>query len=798
MSFKNGGILFLSLICTLYIRAQDYSDLWEEYYSYLDITDFSIAEDKLYAASDNAIFSLNFNTNEIEEITTINGLSGELISSIYYSTAFNLLLIGYETGLIDVYLLDEKRVLSVIDIINKPTIQPNRKKINHFFEIEGIVLISTDFGVSEYDLSRLEFGDTFFIGLNGSQTRVTQTTVFNGFIYASCLDNNGIKKAELFNPDLISSSEWTTVASGNYIAIQSTESSLATLRTNRTLYEILNDNLRSVTSFSENPTDMRYSFSKITVTTDSKMYVFDSEFNSLFSTSVNSEFPTRFTVSMINDFDEVFIGTKGNTRNGQTGFGVLRSNKSLPNEYISVHPDGPLLNNIFEVATPNNEIWAVFGGYSRTLNPFESGARYSGYSHFKERKWINTVYQDVASAFSEPLSLSHIAVNPFDSEQIYLSSYWSGLLEINQGLPVQIYNKSNSTLVPFLDDIYFLSASDFDRDGALWIINGRVENPLNRYKDGQWSSYDFTSIIDPPGSNIGFYDLAVSRDNIIFIGSFNYGLIAFRNTNGSQQLVFADTEENGFPSDQIRSLAFDNNGQLWIGTAFGLRVLYNPSNFFENQEVNNIVILEDGIPRELLENQVITDIVVDGSNNKWVGTGDAGVFYFSPDGQETIYHFTKDNSPLPSNSINDISIDQSNGSVYFATSNGLLAFGSGGSSPTEDLESAYVYPNPVRPEYDILGYDDLNNITNGVKIKGITENVNIKITDIEGNLVAEAQSNINRRSSTANYNFAIDGGTAIWNGKNLANNVVATGVYLILISDLESLETKVLKLLIVR
>jgi hypothetical protein len=189
---------------------------------------------------------------------------------------------------------------------------------------------------------------------------------------------------------------------------------------------------------------------------------------------------------------------------------------------------------------------------------------------------------------------------------------------------------------------------------------------------------------------------------------------------------------------------------------------------------------------------------VDGSNNKWVGTLDSGLFYFSPDGQETIYHFTTDNSPLPSNTINDISIDSQNGKVYISTTKGLVSFLSGGSVAEEDLSKAYVYPNPVRPEYDILGFNDLNNINNGVKIKGLTENVNIKITDIEGNLVAEAQSRINLRASSANYNFAIDGGTAIWNGKNLANNIVASGVYLILISDLDSLETKVLKLAIIR
>ena len=199
-----------------------------------------------------------------------------------------------------------------------------------------------------------------------------------------------------------------------------------------------------------------------------------------------------------------------------------------------------------------------------------------------------------------------------------------------------------------------------------------------------------------------------------------------------------------------------------------------------------------------LSNQFITDIKVDGSDNKWVGTLDSGIFYFSPDGQNTIYHFTTENSPLPSNRINDISIDPNNGIVYIATIKGMLSFRAGGSKPEETLENAFVYPNPVRPEYDLLGFNDLNDINKGIKVSGLTERVNIKITDIEGNLVAEAQSNVNLRSSNSNYNFAIDGGTAIWNGKNLANQIVRSGVYLVMISDLDSFETKVLKVLIVR
>ena len=96
---------------------------------------------------------------------------------MYYSPNYNLLVIGYENGLIDIVIDGEENILKVVDILEKPTIPPNRKRINHFNEYNGNLYISTGFGISVYDLERLEFGDTYFIGDLGSQINITQTTV---------------------------------------------------------------------------------------------------------------------------------------------------------------------------------------------------------------------------------------------------------------------------------------------------------------------------------------------------------------------------------------------------------------------------------------------------------------------------------------------------------------------------------------------------------------------------------------------------------------------------------------------
>ena len=340
-----------------------------------------------------------------------------------------------------------------------------------------------------------------------------------------------------------------------------------------------------------------------------------------------------------------------------------------------------------------------------------------------------------------------------------------------------------------------ISDIEFDNDGLLWILNSRIDSPLKSFnlESNNWNSYDFTQIInDGFQDELGFNDIEIDDYGNKWIASLRSGLIGFNENSGSSiqiRKVYSQDQSN-MPSSNVKSIAVDNNNHLWIGTIQGLRVLYNTSNFFESSVVSTqqIVILEDGIPRELLEQQYISDIEVDGANNKWVGTIGSGVFYFSPNGQQTIYHFTKENSPLPSNNINDISVNLLSGKVFFATDKGLVSYNTGSSSALDNFSNSYVYPNPVRPSFN-MAFDK-------IKIDGLTDSVNIKITDIEGNLVAEAQSNVNKRYN--GFNLEIDGGTAFWNGKNLRNVNVSSGVYIIMLSDLDTYETKILKLMVVR
>ncbi|MDO5969200.1 ABC transporter substrate-binding protein [Flavivirga aquimarina] len=773
-------VVFMIFLSPLLQFSQDFSALWEGHFSYNTIKDVSQGNNKIYAAAENAVFSIDIQTNEIEELTTVNGLSGETISTIYYSEIYELLVIGYENGLIEIAFDNDDTILSVVDIIDKPTIPSSNKKINHINAYQNVIYISTNYGISVFDLERLEFGDTYFIGNGGSQIQVNQTTISDDYIYAACID--GIRKALVSSPNLINYQNWQLINSGNWLSIESQADALYAIGTNRRMYQIVNDVLNQIFLYGNTPLDMRSVGENLIVTTQNEVFVYDADFNIISQVSIDPSFDTQYNSAIIG-LEYMYIGTND--------FGVLKTPLVNSTTFEEIHPDGPLFNIPFSIEAEANGLWVTFGEYDVFYNPYPLNSR--GFSHLKDGVWTNNQFSEVLEA----KCLNSIAINPFNSDQVFISSFINGLLEINEDVPVTLYNETNSGLESLIsprDPNYIdirVGPSLFDSNGLLWTTTALIDNPLKSYNPttNQWSSYSFTDVI-PDGfsdGNLGFGDIVLGVDETKWIASYKFGLIGFN--ENSQLIKSISKEDENMPTELTTALALDRRNQLWIGTFRGLRVLYNTSGFFtDDVRVEEIIIEEDGIAKELLFEQFVTDIEVDGSNKKWIGTSDSGLFYFSSDGQETIFHFTKDNSPLPTNAINDISLDKTNGIVYVATTKGLVSFLSGASSSSESLETAHVYPNPVRPTFNI--------VDEKVKIQDISENVNIKITDIGGNLVAEAQSGTNQRYG--GYNLEIDGGTAFWNGKNLANNVVASGVYLVMLSDLDSFETKVLKLMVVR
>lgn len=739
--------------------------LWQGYFSYNHIKDISDSPVAIYAATDNALFSKNTATNIIKTINTVDGLSGQTISSLYHSELFRKTLIGYENGLMTVVNEADGSILKVVDIINKQ-LPANLKKINHFVEHNGIVYVSCDFGIVQFNLKTLQFGDTYFIGDNGAQINVRQGTIYNGFIYAAT--NSGLRRASITNANLVDYNQWTVVTGGDWSSIETNDTKLVAINTSGYVnnYDSVSGTFVGFTSLPESAKDMRAKNHNLFITTASTVYIYDNQMvlqrqirNSDVATIALS-FTCATTVG-----DNVYIGTDEN--------GLYVSKLSGALGFENMMPIGPSRNNIFAINVTPNVLWAVYGNYDVFYNPYPLDSY--GISKFNTTGWLNVPYEKVFQA----KSMTRIIVNPNNENQVYASSFFSGLLKIENDIPSFLYNQSNSGLetLTFLGPGYIdvrINGSAFDKLGNLWVTNSLIKNGLKVLRtNGQWQTFPIsTALIKAEDTSFG--SMAIDKNSTKWIGTNKDGVIAFNESTNTVKKITQGLDTGNLPTPDARVVAVDAKDQLWIGTTRGLRVLSNVNNFrTENQlKANPIIIMDDGLAQELLYEQFITAIAVDGANNKWIGTADSGVFLVSPNGQETKYHFTINNSPLPSNLINDIGINSATGEVYIATNKGMISFKGIATQANEDLNNVYVYPNPVRPEF-----------SGTVKIAGLLDKANIKITDIEGNLVYETTS---------------EGGTIEWDTTAFGKYRVASGVYMIIISAQDGGETKVKKVMIIR
>jgi hypothetical protein len=440
-------------------------------------------------------------------------------------------------------------------------------------------------------------------------------------------------------------------------------------------------------------------------------------------------------------------------------------------------PDGPLLNRIFSLEATFRDLWITFGEYDQFLNPFPLNSR--GLSHLTEEGWININVEDLNSA----RELSNVTIDPSNPNRVFVSSFFDGLLEIENNELIQQYDSSNSIIegVPGNLNDNRIGTSVFDNQGNLYFTNSIAENQLKRLNtNGEFVNINMSNgYLNPTETSSS--KMVIDSNNNIFIGTLGDGVVAYSPSTETSALISSNIQGVEFPdtfnaNPNITALEIDQNSRLWIGTQAGLRVMSNPTAIFnENQNVNvSPIIIEDvdGLPQELLFEQFITDITTDGANNKWISTADSGVFQVSANGQDILNIFNVENSPLPTNSVRTVEINQATGEVFFGTSSGLLSYSSRVTSGNETLENLRAYPNPVRPNYIGL-----------ITVDGITDGANVKITDVSGNLVFEE---------------FVDGGSIQWDTRAFGKHKVASGVYFIVVTGEDQIETKVGKIMIIR
>jgi len=782
---------FLLIVFTCSMWSQVAMGKWSTHFAYNSVSQIAQSENKIYAVSNGALFSVGKLDGNTEFYSKLNGLNDASVSRIEYDQIDKQLLIIYDNGNIDI--LNSGGVTNLPDFLNKQI--SASKVVNHIQLYENKAYLSCNFGIIVLNMLKKEVVDTYYIGPDASEVKVLNTTVNNGIIYS--LTSSTVFKASVNDPNLVNYTHWSATSglpgNGDFQKIGSFSGQVILLRGGY-LYKQETNNSWTPLLPTVSVNDFNVTNASLNVFTGNATYLINSLFNISPITNLGTITDAEFDAQ--NNTYYFAANSLGIISYKQTG-----SETPVINYF---KPGGPAVNIPWDMSFAGNKLFVLPGGRWAAQNNTPGAVMM-----YEKGIWTNILGSDIQKTTGlNVLDFMNVAVDltePTDPNELkyshfFVTSYGTGLFEFKDNTFYKLYNESNSTI----KSIYPQGTNDYSMymrlDGAiynqnkdLFLTNSGVAIGLKvLMANGTWTQLNYPSLNNK--ATLGKITISNQNPNQKWINSVRYtpGITIF-DDNGTitdqsddksvfiYPFTYPEQDKNGqtklvsiYPT-LIYTIVQDKNGVMWVGTDMGPFLFNNLSNVYNSDYTCSRV----KIPRNdstnladyLLVGENIIAIAIDGANRKWIGTKSSGVYLMSENGQRTIQHFTVSNSPLLSNNVMSIAINPVTGEVFFGTDQGIVSYQSDANQAGTTFGDVYAYPNPVRQGY-----------TGVITITGLMDNTQVKITDITGNLICETVSN---------------GSIATWDGKDVHGRKVSTGIYLAICANADGTQSAITKILVI-
>lgn len=756
-------IVSLFLFCLFSLSyGQSPVGTWTDHLVYNTAKNIALGGKEIFVSTGSSLFIYNNEYDELRKLSRVNGLSETGISTIAWSDEYQALIIAYTNANVDI--IRDNVIYNIADIYRKYI--PGRKEIKRIRTSGKYAYLACSFGIVVIDIVKKEIFDTWKPLEDSGNAEINDIALGNGKVYA--VTGQGVYSADISEPGLAYYGNWTPVTSlpdpsGIYTAALFSDNVLYLNRsdlklTGDTVFRIGNNT--EIFSYSPGVVNLSFDCSNNGFTITSKNFVNyykpDGSLNKSISSSNWGEPDFSQAVSDINN---IWIAD----RKWGLLFGENMSSfssKTLP---------GPVSLNCISISSLNGKTVICGGGVDNSWNnlwrPMQVSIR-------ENNSWSSFQPGNI----TDPM---RILIDPADNNHLFISTWGKGLLEYENNVLVNNYTETNSPLKTIIAGKPYVRicglAMDKNRD--LWITQSGVPGSIKILRsNGSWIENPVT--IETP--TIG--DIIITRNGLKWIIlPRGYGLFILDDNDTPdyfsddryKKMLVTDSENNVVSN--VYSIAEDLEGNIWVGTDQGPLIYFAPEKVFNGdlKAFRPKISRNDGsgLFDYLLKSETITSIAVDGADRKWLGTMSAGAFLISPDGTEKILSFNDQNSPLLSNTLSSIAVDNKTGDVFFATSNGVISYRGDATAGMDKFTGVYSFPNPVREDFD-------GNVT----ITGLMKDSEIKITDISGNLVYETIST---------------GGEASWNIRTYNGERVSTGVYLVFCSSSDGTQSCVVKILVI-
>ncbi len=728
---------------------------WRIHLNYQNVNQMAEVGDKIYCATSNGLFSYSRNGGNTERLSPINGFNGYDVNTLHYVENKDLLLIAYNGGTLEIL---QGNIITQNEDIKRKTIIGD-KRINHINSVGDYAYFSTSFGLLEYNLLKNEFKNSYLnIGPGGTQIEVFSSAILHDSIFVCT--KLGILKGSLSpSVNLSDFNNWTfsktATINSSYIA-----------SFNGHLYTAIDSQLLVYQqgSWSSYEPGNKLIISNINVFHNQLIIGVYSKH------IINEDAQGNKTYSNVNILNYCIID-KNNEYWYASPFNGLVS-KSGSSE-INFYPNGPHSTDNFSFINADNKIYCTAGSFSSTTYaPSFNVNRYYSFDNFN---WVDDQSSNLTQNFFD---YTYMAYNKNNS-QLYMATHTRGIAVLQNGVPIKVYDTLNSPLKNRNNQFCIISGLAFDKGNNLWVSNFDTDSSLLQLSNkGVWSKYRIPVkqagpiAIDDRNNKWVITPRTGSSTGVVFfsdrgtVTKTDDIAIALNNNKGNGAL----------PSSTITALAFTKDGELLVGSDQGYGRIRSPNSILTggNYDFERIIVsVEAGtnLGGYLLGSEYINCITLDGADRRWVGTNN-GAWLIDKDGETILQHFTIDNSPLLSNNVNCIGIYNNTGEVFMGTDKGVVSYRSDALPESKDLKSIVIYPNPVRPDFD-----------GDIAITGLENNTLVKITDINGQLVYQTNSN---------------GGMATWNCRTFDGTRPATGVYLAFCINSDGSQTGLGKILFIK
>jgi len=751
------------LIISLTLQAQTPVGSWSDYLVYNSTDCVTVGTDEVFASTGSSIIIYNKQFAELKKMSRIDGLTETGISTITWSEENKTLIIGYTSTNID--LLKNNVIYNVPDISRKYI--PGEKKINKIRTNGKYAYLACTFGIVILDLNKREIYDTWKPGNGSDNNEVWDIAIGNGKIWAATdigvysgdLSNLGLSyfgNWELVNNLPVPMGKYTSlIYSGNKLYANLADPNLS----GDQIYSV--DNVSSLFSFTSGVFNRSFDNAQkgFTVSSGVSVKYYNTD-GSLANTISSYGWAVPFIAQAIVDNGDIWIA--------DINSGLVRGENM--SEFTELTLPGPVSNNAFNITSYNGKTIICGGATDISWN---NQGRPLQISIHENNNWASIP----SGTIIDPL---RALIDPDNTNHIFVSTWGGGLLEYENNVLAKQYTEANSPLQTIIPGSPYVRICGLAMDKAkyLWITQTEVPGSIKVLKpDGSWIvnplTIDAPTIGDIISTAKGQKWVILPRGYGLFILDDNNTPEVF-NDDKSKKMLVQDAENQVISF--VYSIAEDLDGNIWVGTDQGPVIYFTPEKVIDSDlRASRIKIpRNDGtnLADYMLKTETITSIAIDGANRKWLGTSSSGVYLLSPDGTTQIKNFNEQNSPLLSNSIVTLAVDNKTGEVWFGTSKGIQSYRGDATAGEEKFKKVYTFPNPVREDFK-------GNVT----ITGLIRDSQIRITDISGNLVYETVS---------------DGGQATWDLKTYNGKRVATGVYLVFCASKDGSQSYVTKMLVIK